>query len=85
MNVRVQADERAADGSEDPTEYVVKRVVSHGYDDVGEPIVRVRWAGYDDADDTWEPTRRMPREILEKYAKRLRVRVRDLLAEEVLD
>jgi hypothetical protein len=51
MNGNVRADEQAADVGEDPTKYVVERVVSHGYDDVGEPIVRVHWAGSDDTED----------------------------------
>jgi Chromo (CHRromatin Organisation MOdifier) domain len=55
------------------TEYVVERIVSHGRDENGKVIVRVRWAGYDSSDDTWEDPYMMPPPVVRKYEKRRKV------------
>jgi transposase InsO family protein len=52
------------------TEFVVDRVISHHVDDAGQPMVRVRWHGFEADDDTWEPAAEVPRHFLARYAKR---------------
>jgi Chromo (CHRromatin Organisation MOdifier) domain len=52
------------------TKYVIDRIVSHGRSENDEVIMRVRWSGYSDADDTWERVDDLPREIVEAYARR---------------
>jgi hypothetical protein len=63
----------------DPVEYVIDRIVSHGRAEDDEQIARVRWAGYDSNDDTWELTRNLPEEEVRKYARSKRVFIYSLL------
>ena len=51
-------------------EYVIDHLVSHRRDDAGTMHVRVRWFGYDQSADTWEPILHIPRELLRRYVKR---------------
>jgi Chromo (CHRromatin Organisation MOdifier) domain len=37
------------------TEYVIERLLDHGEDEDRRKILKVRWAGFTPADDTWEP------------------------------
>ena len=61
------------------TQYVIDRIISHGRDDNGEAIARIRWAGYDDKDDTWERCRDLPVEVVRRYARRKRVSIYSVL------
>jgi transposase InsO family protein len=62
---------RMADqAEEDTTEYVVDRIVSHGRNAESKVVARVRWAGYDSADDTWEDPRLLPSAIVRQYERR---------------
>jgi Chromo (CHRromatin Organisation MOdifier) domain len=54
---------------DDTTEYVIERVISHGRSESGELVVRVRWAGYESTDDTWEKATYMPHNVLVKYER----------------
>jgi hypothetical protein len=63
----------------DTVEYVIDRIVSHVRAEDGEPIARVRWAGYDSGDDTRELTKHITEEVLKKYAGRKRVSLYSLL------
>ena len=49
---------------------MIDRIVSHGRSENDEVIMRVRWSGYSDADDTWERVEDLPLEIVEAYARR---------------
>jgi hypothetical protein len=40
----------------DVEEFIVERIISHGDLDDCTRVVRLRWHGYDDSADTWEPT-----------------------------
>ena len=66
-------------GTEDDTaptylgDYVVESIVDHGYADDGGLLVRIRWYGYTDADDTWQPCSDVPRSHLLRYFKRQRL------------
>ena len=59
-------------------QYVIERILSHGRDEMGTPIARVRWAGYTDADDTWEPVSALPHLVVKAYARRKRVSIDSL-------
>jgi hypothetical protein len=54
----------------DTVEYVIDRIFSHARAEDGEPIARVRWAGYDSVEYTWDLTKHLPEEVLTKYARR---------------
>jgi hypothetical protein len=36
-------------------EFLVDHIVTHDFTNPKNPVWRVRWAGYDESDDTWEP------------------------------
>jgi Chromo (CHRromatin Organisation MOdifier) domain len=63
----------------DTTQYVIDRIISHGRNEDGEAIARIRWAGYNDDDDTWERCIDLPHEVIQKYARRKRVSIESLL------
>jgi transposase InsO family protein len=54
-------------------EYVIDRLISHAQDDDGAWLVRVRWAGFDSSDDTWEPAVNLPPKLIRKYEKQKKV------------
>ncbi len=64
-------------------EYVVERIISHGINEdpehptarVGETTYRVRWYGYEEKDDTYEPVRNLPRNKIVSYHKRKKLRI----------
>jgi hypothetical protein len=41
--------------AKDTDEYVVDHIVTHDFEDPNHKLWRVRWAGYDMDEDTWEP------------------------------
>ena len=49
------------------------RLVFLARDKDGRWVIRVRWAGYTYAADTWEPSSCLPRDMVEKYQKRKKV------------
>ena len=51
------------------TEYVIDRVVDHGYQD-GSLILKVEWYGYTPKDATWEPIEQLPRSAVVRYFRR---------------
>ncbi len=65
--------ERRKKKKEKDEDYGVDRLVSHLKDDRGNWLIRVRWAGYTSADDTWEPPENLPSDIVAKYEKRKKI------------
>jgi hypothetical protein len=49
--------------------------VSHGKDPDGKLVVRVRWAGYDSVNDTWENPCTLPPDVVRRYECRKKVRL----------
>ena len=63
-------------GLEDPKgeqEYVVDKIVDHGVDGEGIMRVKVRWYGFTEKEDTWEPVTNLPRHFLRLYARRQKI------------
>jgi hypothetical protein len=54
-------------------EFVIERLISHGEAEDGKKLIRVRWAGYSNNDDTWEPAENIPHQLIRRYAKRKKV------------
>ena len=62
----------------DTEEFVIDKVVDHKlnknrrhkFANVGEPLFRVRWYGYEPDQDTREPVRHLPRSNILQYVKR---------------
>jgi Chromo (CHRromatin Organisation MOdifier) domain len=53
------------------TEYVIDRLISHTRDESErEWIICVRWAGLSAEEDTWEPVRNLPANMVRRYEKR---------------
>jgi Chromo (CHRromatin Organisation MOdifier) domain/Integrase zinc binding domain/Integrase core domain len=50
-------------------EYVVERIVDVDRDDKGHVVYRVRWEGYTEAEDTWEPEANLPDSLVIKYLR----------------
>jgi Chromo (CHRromatin Organisation MOdifier) domain len=48
-------------------EYVVERIVEHGEGPQGGRLYRVRWYGYGEEDDTWEPEEKLPKQFIRRY------------------
>ncbi len=59
-----------ADGPES-REYAVDRLVSHGCQDDGSLVYRVRWYGYAPNQDTGEPAQQLPAELVRRYHQRM--------------
>jgi hypothetical protein len=52
-------------------EFEIDRFVSHARaDDDSEWLICVRWAGFSAADDSWEPARELPAELVGRYERR---------------
>ena len=63
---------------EEGAEYVIERLVSHGRSPNGDVVIRVRWAGYSEADDTWEKIEDLPPNLVKAYAKRKKLSLSEL-------
>ena len=66
-------EERHLRGDEDDTyreEYVIDHIVSHGFANDGALYYKCKWYGYDE--QTWEPTRHIPRSQIVSYYHRIR-------------
>jgi transposase InsO family protein len=63
----------------DLDESVIDRVVAHGVNDNGEYMVKIRWHGQDKSEDTWQESTDVPRHFIEKYARRKKLQVSDVL------
>jgi hypothetical protein len=63
---------------EEGAEYVVERLLSHGRSTNDEMVIRVRWAGYSEADDSWEKAEYLPLNLVKAYAKRKKVSLSEL-------
>jgi Chromo (CHRromatin Organisation MOdifier) domain len=63
------------------TEYVIERLLDHGQDEDGRTILKVRWAGFKPADDTWEPIQNLPEELVRRYAKRRKIELPSSLSQ----
>jgi hypothetical protein len=56
---------------DEDAEYMIDRFVSHARDEGDNMwLIRVRWAGFSSAEDTWEPASEMPETLLRKYERR---------------
>lgn len=53
-----------------PDEYVIESIRHHGTTEDGELVHKVRWYGFNDADDTWEPLAHSPRSKVLQYYRR---------------
>jgi len=58
-------------------EYVINRIVAHEIADGSEPshpagqwLYRIRWYGFGQFDDTWEPIEHLPRSHVQRYHKK---------------
>jgi Chromo (CHRromatin Organisation MOdifier) domain len=60
-------------------EYVIDKIVDHGVDEDGLMRVKVRWYGFTEKEDTWEPVANLPRHFLRLYARRVKIPVRSLI------
>jgi Chromo (CHRromatin Organisation MOdifier) domain len=68
----------------DVEEFVVERIISHGDLDDGTRVVRVRWHGYDDSADTWEPVSEIPMSFERRYARCRRLALSAVLPTEMM-
>jgi hypothetical protein len=59
-------------------EFAIERLLSHGVDDDGNVVTRVRWFGFGSVDDTWEPITHLPKLLVERYAKQNKMAIEDL-------
>ena len=50
--------------------YEVEKIVDAGLDDDGHAIYRVRWQGYTPSEDTWEPARYLPHQLVRAYRRK---------------
>jgi transposase InsO family protein len=56
-------------------EYVIDLLVAHALDEDGTGyLMRVRWAGYDQGSDAWEPAIHLPGTLLRRYERRKRLK-----------
>ena len=57
---------------EAPTDdrYEVEDIVDAGVADDGKTLYRIRWKGYSPEQDTWEPARNLPRDLIRDYRRR---------------
>lgn len=56
-------------GEEGNTEYVIDKIVYHGYRD-GKLFLKVAWYGYEKEDATWEPIAQLRRSAVVTYFRR---------------
>lgn len=79
--VRFKEPEATSDGSESSDsgrevldeEYVVDYVDDHGYNKKGKLLLYVKWYGYSTNENTWEPTRHIPRSQIVRYFRQKRL------------
>jgi hypothetical protein len=58
--------DRTTDGN---VEYVIKEIIDMHNDDKGHVVYRIRWEGYGDDEDTWEPEASLPTELVLRYLR----------------
>jgi transposase InsO family protein len=56
-------------------EYVIDRLISHERAEDDSWLIRVRWAGFDSSEDTWEPVENLPPKLVERYEKRRKIKL----------
>jgi hypothetical protein len=54
-------------------EFVIDRLISHAQADDGSWLIRVRWAGFDSSEDTWEPASNLTKKLIDRYCTRRKV------------
>jgi hypothetical protein len=59
-------------------EFMIERLLSHGIDDDGNVVMRVRCFCSVSDDDTWEPITHLPKLLVERYAKRNKMAIEGL-------
>ena len=70
--------------AEPDDEFVIDRLISHALvEDESEWLIRVRWAGFSAANDTWEPTSPLPKSLLGRYERRKKISPGTLLEQPV--
>jgi hypothetical protein len=67
---------------DDVTEWVIERVMSHGKLDDGTQVVKIRWLGYTEAEDTWEPAFQIPISFIQRYAKRRHLQLAEIMQQQ---
>jgi RNase H-like domain found in reverse transcriptase/Reverse transcriptase (RNA-dependent DNA polymerase)/Integrase zinc binding domain/Integrase core domain/Chromo (CHRromatin Organisation MOdifier) domain len=60
-------------------EMVVDRIVGHGVNEDGQYMVKIRWHGQDKSEDTWQESTEVPRHFVERYARKKKLQVSDVL------
>jgi Chromo (CHRromatin Organisation MOdifier) domain len=66
--IRVQAEQS-------DVECVIDRLITHALDEEGTwYLISVRWAGYDQGSETWEPAVNIPETMLRRYERRKRLK-----------
>jgi Chromo (CHRromatin Organisation MOdifier) domain len=56
-------------------EFVIDRLISHAQADDGSWLIRVRWAGFESSEDTWEPASNLPKTLVNRYCNRRKVNI----------
>jgi transposase InsO family protein len=72
-SIRGTQKQKASDLSSN--EYVINRLISHAQAEDGSWLIRVRWAGFESSEDTWEPIGNLPIELVQRYEKRKKVKL----------
>jgi hypothetical protein len=57
---------------------VIERSLSHGVDDDGNIVMRVRWFDFGSDADTWQPITHLSKLLVERYAKRNKIAIKDI-------
>lgn len=71
--------------ADDLQEFVVDYIVGHGEGDEAKKIVRIRWHGYEDRANTWEPVGEIPRHFIKRYCSKKKIPLSNVLSEDLLD
>jgi transposase InsO family protein len=60
-------------------EMVVDRIISHEVNEDGQYMIRIRWHGQKRSEDTWQKGTDVPLHFVERYAKRKKLQLSDVL------
>ena len=52
--------------------FLVERIVGKGVDENGATVFRVKWEGYGDEDNTWEPSENLDEKDIQAFEETLR-------------
>jgi Chromo (CHRromatin Organisation MOdifier) domain len=79
LTLEFQLDSHTTGAPEDvgPTE--VDRILAHGVNDDGKYMVKICWHAQDKSEDTWQEASDLPLQFIERYAKRNKLTVSDVV------